>query len=151
MIYVWKVKYHYICREGVRNFFLVGRSEADITKNFVYLRKYKFLPFVRQIFGGAVAHPAPPLTPSLILSIYFEKKQEMLDFPGSLVVRALDCGPKGRRFEPDPGRNGFFILRGLVLRSYSGLPTTPARWRWERCRNAYSTLYFILKSFLCLE
>ena len=62
-----------------------------------------------------------------ILSIYFEKKQQLLDFPGSLVVRALDCGPKGRRFEPDPGRNGFFILRGLVLRSYSGLPTTPAR------------------------
>ena len=57
-----------------------------------------------------------------------------MDFPGSLVVRALDCGPKGRRFEPDPGRNGFFILRGLVLRSYSGLPMTPARWRWERCR-----------------
>ena len=41
------------------------------------------------------------------------------------MVRALDCGPKGPRFEPDPGRNGFFILRGLVLRSYSGLPMTP--------------------------
>ena len=54
-------------REGVRNFFLVGRSEADITKIFVYFRKNKFLPFVGQIFGGAVAHPAPPLTPSLVL------------------------------------------------------------------------------------
>jgi len=47
----------------------VGRSEADITKMFVYFRKNKFLPFVGQIFGGAVAHPAPPLTPSLVLTV----------------------------------------------------------------------------------
>ena len=56
-------------REGVRNFFMVGQSEADITKSFEYLQKYKFLPFLRQIFGGAIAHPAPPLAlaPSLVL------------------------------------------------------------------------------------
>ena len=48
-----------------------------------------------------------------ILSIYFEKKQQLLDFPGSLVVRALDCGPKGRRFEPDPGEMGFSYFGDL--------------------------------------
>ena len=53
-------------REGVRNFFMVGQSEADITKFFEYLQKYKFLPFLKQIFGGAIAHPGPSALPGFV-------------------------------------------------------------------------------------
>ena len=49
-------------REDVRNFFLGGRSKTDISTYFEILQKSKFLPFIRQIFGGAVA---PPLASSL--------------------------------------------------------------------------------------
>ena len=48
-----------------------------------------------------------------------------MDFPGSLVVRALDCGPEGRRFEPDPGRNGFFMLRGTCSQELLRLADDP--------------------------
>ena len=53
-------------REWLRIFRLVGRALMKIVKN---CKNYFILLFIRQKSGGAVAHPAPPLTHSLTLPI----------------------------------------------------------------------------------